>query len=128
MSLGCGSRRNKMEKGTCLIAQAWFSLFLPLSLHPGHHKVSGAAPLWPGGCHGVLCHHRFKALERNPKAKEPKQRFPPLDGFFLAFITATPHLTNATPCDTYARHSCHTRCWCFGTGISLNFILTLLAS
>lgn len=109
MSLGCCPRRNKMEKGTCLIAPAWFSLSLSLllSLHSGHHKVSGAAPLWPGGCHGVLCHHRFRALETNRKAKQPKPTFPPLPCFFPAFITATPHLTNATPSDTDACHSSH---------------------
>lgn len=83
------------------------SLSFLLWLRPGHHKVSGASPLWPGGCHGVLCHHRFKALETNRKDKQPKQTFPPLACFFLAFITGTPHLTNATPCDTYARHSCY---------------------
>lgn len=95
------------EKKSYPTAQEWFSPFLPFSLHPGHPKVRSATPLWPGGCQDVQYHHRFKAMETNCKAKQPKQIFPPEACFFLAFIIVTTHLTNATPCDTYACHSCY---------------------
>lgn len=122
VSLGCSPRRKKMEKKRHLIAQAWFSLMLPFSLHPGHRKVSSAASLWPGGCHDALC---------SPGSKKRKQtkRLNSLNNHFLlqsvpswhlsqwrhiwlmlSHVTFT-HVTTAMEPHLQVQVSMHLHCW-----------------